>query len=501
MAASEKWITERGISFRNDYGETPLGKSKLHNPKLLIFRELILVTVSELSWTKETPLYAVDTSSGSGVAGMQWKKHLADQVHVTITDSSPINCVKHNCSKNDFQVSTLTPDLCRPPGLPLEGQDDNTLHVCQALPHVLLQMEAFDFVYLDPHKNSTSYFRPVFANIKNNGVVSLVVPNVSGFSRTPHIVLRNYSAHVIKTDYTKEMAARIVTACMARSAASCNKGIEVLFCASFEDFLLVTVRVLRGPGHADVSVRLVRHLLHCQICEERQFYPDQKAPLEDPYSLLPCDCHVTSPGKTAVVLGPMWCGDIFNTDFLKRMARQTDSLNISVKTKSLLSALIEESHCYRLKGEQCVIASSEMAVEDSVLQQDNGTENDNIDEGLNNSKVSSQSRKRECAAECDRQTKKMKAGKADEEKDITKGRSLSNSASKGRQPDICPPFYCSTLQRKKYRDITVPKIDRMVTLLRSSGYRASRTHFDAVAIRTDANLKQIYTVLKQHCSK
>ncbi|XP_071096497.1 TRMT1-like protein [Haliotis cracherodii] len=501
---SEKWITESGVFCRNDYGNTPLEKSKLYNPKLLIFRELILATVSELSRTKETPLYAVDTSSGSGLAGMQWKKQLKSQVHVTITDSSPHNCVKHNCSKNDLLVATLTPDLCRPPGLPLESQDDNTLHVCRALPHAVLQMEAFDFVYLDPRKNPTSYFDPVFANTKNNGVVSLVVPNVSGFARTPHIVLRNYGANVIKTDYSKEMAARIITACMARSAASCSKGIQVLFCASFDDFLLVTVRVLRGPVHADASVGLVRQLIHCQICEERQFYPDQKSPLEDPYSLLPCDCHVTSPGRTAVVLGPMWCGDIFNTDFLTKMTQQTECLKISVKTKSLLSNLIEESVCYLPKEEQCVNLSSVLAVEDSKSLRDSGTENDSSQEDLNIIKshnVYSESRKREYVSECDTQTKKMKSVKDDEEKDSSKGRSLSNSISKGRQSDMCPPFYCSTLQRKNYRDITVPKLDRMVTLLRSSGFRASRTHFDAVAMRTDANLKQIYGVLKQHCSK
>lgn len=28
--------------------------------------------------------------------------------------------------------------------------------------------------------------------------------------------------------------------------------------------------------------------------------------VENPYQQLPCDCHSSMPGKTAVVLGPLW---------------------------------------------------------------------------------------------------------------------------------------------------------------------------------------------------
>lgn len=56
-----------------------------------------------------------------------------------------------------------------------------------------------------------------------------------------------------------------------RAAARCNKGIEVLLAVALEHFVLVVVRVLRGPSLADDSAKKIRYLIHCQWCEERIF--------------------------------------------------------------------------------------------------------------------------------------------------------------------------------------------------------------------------------------
>lgn len=56
-----------------------------------------------------------------------------------------------------------------------------------------------------------------------------------------------------------------------RAAARCNKGVEVLLAVALEHFVLVVVRVLRGPTQADESAKKLRKLVHCQWCEERVF--------------------------------------------------------------------------------------------------------------------------------------------------------------------------------------------------------------------------------------
>lgn len=46
---------------------------------------------------------------------------------------------------------------------------------------------------------------------------------------------------------------------------------EVLLAVALEHFVLVVVRVLRGPTQADESAKKLRKLVHCQWCEERVF--------------------------------------------------------------------------------------------------------------------------------------------------------------------------------------------------------------------------------------
>lgn len=64
-----------------------------------------------------------------------------------------------------------------------------------------------------------------------------------------------------------------------RAAAKCNKGIQILFGICIEPFVLVVAKVQRGPYYADMCSVKIRPLLHCQICEERTFCPETKAPM------------------------------------------------------------------------------------------------------------------------------------------------------------------------------------------------------------------------------
>ena len=44
--------------------------------------------------------------------------------------------------------------------------------------------------------------------------------------------------------------------------------------------------------------------------------------------------------------------------------------------------------------------------------------------------------------------------------------------------------------------ITPKKVDQLVEALRESGWRASRTHFTGVGIKTDAGVKDVEAILR-----
>lgn len=59
-----------------------------------------------------------------------------------------------------------------------------------------------------------------------------------------------------------------------------------------------------------------------------------------------------------------------------------------------------------------------------------------------------------------------------------------------------PPFYFN-LHRHSPKGPKLLPVDTVIQCLRNAGYRASRTHFDREAVRTNASLSNLITVLTE----
>jgi tRNA G26 N,N-dimethylase Trm1 len=79
----------------------------------------------------------------------------------------------------------------------------------------------------------------------------------------------------------RKISLQIIELCILlifTSADKCNKGVEVLLSSCIHDHFLIIVRVLRGAKEGDRCVEKITPLLHCQMCEERVFYPNSLSP-------------------------------------------------------------------------------------------------------------------------------------------------------------------------------------------------------------------------------
>ena len=71
--------------------------------------------------------------------------------------------------------------------------------------------------HLDPFGCVTSFLDAAFRNVFNNGIVVATCTDVAALYGTcPALALRNYGARVARTDFVKEMAARVVVSAFAR---------------------------------------------------------------------------------------------------------------------------------------------------------------------------------------------------------------------------------------------------------------------------------------------
>ncbi|ESP04823.1 hypothetical protein LOTGIDRAFT_184794 [Lottia gigantea] len=496
-----KYVEERGIKIKNEVANIPSERSKLHNPKMAICREMTLLTLMVAVKDSKIKLGCLEGVSSSGLAALQWKKMLKDKIDVTAATLDCLDSINVNCKNNYIHPIPFPLDFTRTPGITLPQQGEKEIHVCQARTNVLLHMEAFDFIFLDPHKSCTSYIDSVFVNLRHLGILCLIVPDISMFARSHQVVERMYSAAVIKTDYIKELAARVILGKLARSASQCNKGLEVLYTQSVDDFLLLCVKVHRGPHIADASNQNLRSVLHCRMCEERVILEKQKAPVENPYLLLPCTCNKEKIGKTAVVLGPIWAGPIFKPDFLVKMKNSSESLNLDKKSLSVLNAILDEvEDSIETRAENSECNEEEVVDKDTKCDQNTKqTENESVTNKNLESYTTKDNREHNGG------TQNLKRPLDDNENSNSptkrpKRVDLKNKSEKELWDHHFIPFYYNTHRWKMDAAKKLPKLAELIQLLKSDGFRASRTHFDSKCIRTDASLKQIAQTLKSHCN-
>ncbi|XP_037362205.1 TRMT1-like protein isoform X1 [Talpa occidentalis] len=436
------------------------------NPKMKLNRQLIFCTLAALTEERK-PLECLDAFGATGIMGLQWAKHLGNAVKVTINDlnENSVTLIQENCHLNKLKVVIDNKEK--------EESDDNldrgeenfgNIKVTKMDANVLMHLRSFDFIHLDPFGTSVNYLDSAFRNIRNLGIVSVTSTDISSlYAKAQHVARRHYGCNIVRTEYYKELAARIVVAAVARAAARCNKGIEVLFAVALEHFVLVVVRVLRGPTSADETAKKIQYLIHCQWCEERIFQKDGNMVEENPYRQLPCNCHGSMPGKTAIELGPLWSSSLFNTGFLKRML--FESLHHGLDDiQTLIKTLIFESEC---SPQSSVHVSSNLNKQEEYgvfIKTTDDTITDYIAQG-----------KRKSNETITNLTKRQKSDVSTEH----------------------PPFYYN-IHRHSIKGMNMPKLKKFLCYLSQAGFRVSRTHFDPMGVRTDAPLMQFKSILLKY---
>uniref|UniRef100_A0A2K5U3G4 tRNA (guanine(27)-N(2))-dimethyltransferase n=1 Tax=Macaca fascicularis TaxID=9541 RepID=A0A2K5U3G4_MACFA len=437
------------------------------NPKMKLNRQLIFCTLAALAEERK-PLECLDAFGATGIMGLQWAKHLGNAVKVTINDlnENSVTLIQENCYLNKLKVVVDSKEKEKSDDILEEGEKNiGNIKVTKMDANVLMHLRSFDFIHLDPFGTSVNYLDSAFRNIRNLGIVSVTSTDISSlYAKAQHVARRHYGCNIVRTEYYKELAARIVVAAVARAAARCNKGIEVLFAVALEHFVLVVVRVLRGPTSADETAKKIQYLIHCQWCEERIFQKDGNMVEENPYRQLPCNCHGSMPGKTAIELGPL-CS-LFNTGFLKRML--FESLHHGLDDiQTLIKTLIFESECTP-QSQFSIHTPSNLN-----KQEENGVFIKTTDDTTTDNYIAQGKRK---------------------------SNEMITNLGKKQKTDVStehPPFYYN-IHRHSIKGMNMPKLKKFLCYLSQAGFRVSRTHFDPMGVRTDAPLMQFKSILLKY---
>ncbi|KAM6323478.1 TRMT1-like protein [Aegotheles albertisi] len=201
---------------------TPQKTDSYFNPKMKLNRQLIFCALAVLAEERK-PVECLDAFGATGIMGLQWAKHLRSSVKVTINDcnENSVMMIQENCHLNKMKVKLNTREEDNDEAMGDGEENTDTTEVTKMDANVIMHLRSFDFIHLDPFGTSVNYLDSAFRNVRNLGIVSLTSTDISSlYAKAQHVALRHYGCNIVRTEYYKELAARIVLAAVTRIISS-----------------------------------------------------------------------------------------------------------------------------------------------------------------------------------------------------------------------------------------------------------------------------------------
>lgn len=291
-----------------------------YNPVMEMNRDLSILAIKTYRENSGREIEICDAFGGSGIRGIRYAREIDKVKNVLINDINPlaIQYIRENIKLNQLNNVNVSKD------------DANILfRKC---------MGKFDVVDIDPFGTPSPFIESAGIGIKSGGLLCSTATDTSSLCGTyKEPCVRKYSAMPLKTEYCHEIGIRILTGFIARTLAKFKKCIEVKFAHSSEHYMRIYTLIHKGAKITDQSLKNIGYILHCPNCLNRRITRGITPPVGQKCSF--CE----NKFKTA---GPLWCGEIEDKDFIKKMLEnmKKNKINQENKVLKLLNFAYNESN-------------------------------------------------------------------------------------------------------------------------------------------------------------
>jgi tRNA (guanine26-N2/guanine27-N2)-dimethyltransferase len=334
------------------------------NPRMKTNRDIGVAMVKVLGITEY-----LDGLSASGIRGLRVSMEAkVDKVILNDVSSAAYQCIQRNIARNDI----------------------GTCEVFNCNANVLMHEEHFEAVDLDPFGSPS----PFISSASRSALSYLFI---TATDTAPlcgaHLKsgIRKYMSVPVKTEYHREMGARILLGLAAREMARVDKAMQPMLTHATEHYVRTYLRVINGAKAADRCLEKVGYIEHCWNCGN--FWTSMTPKIET--------CELCK--NQAVLAGPLWLGEIQDRETIEQAIPLVDTENKTARK------ILETCNC-----------------------------------------------------------------------------------------EVDVPMYYDHHRLCRRLGITPNKVDLLVDTLRESGWKASRTHFTGIGIKTNAGIDDVTKVLTDH---
>lgn len=293
-----------------------------YNPRMQLNRDLATIALRVAQRDANRPLRVADALAGCGVRGIRFALEVQGIESVEVNDLNPLATLlaKTNIDRNHVADKVKASNL-----------DGNMFLTANASPK-----KRFDLLDLDPFGSPSPFMDSALRAVSNHGILALTATDTAPLCGVePNACLRKYVGRPLRSEYSHEVALRLIANALALTAAKYDLAPTILLSHSTDHYFRVYARLNRGAKGSDAALNNLGYLVHCFHCLNRSYVSGFIKDL---------DRRCPRCGLRMQAAGPLWLGPLIDNVFCRKMiAEAKESRLVLDRSIKLLSTLSEEA--------------------------------------------------------------------------------------------------------------------------------------------------------------
>ncbi len=282
------------------------------NPKAKLNRDFSIIAYSAFLKNFDGPKIFLEGLSGIGARGIRVANELSNVEQVIVNDLNPkaLELAKKSASLNNLQNFQTSEN-----------------EVCRFFSTFSKKGERGTIVDIDPFGSPAKYIDCGIRATMHGGILSSTATDLQvlhGLFRDA--CKRRYGGVPVKTEYSNEIAIRLILGCIRVIAARLDIEIIPLFVESDLHYYRTYVRILNRPDQNEN----IGYILHCKTCGNRKVINEQEK-----------SCEICN--GSVDLAGPLWIGQLFEKQFLETIKDEIPNYIVDKNCEKVISKSILES--------------------------------------------------------------------------------------------------------------------------------------------------------------
>ena len=282
------------------------------NPKAKLNRDFSIIAYSAFLKNFDGPKIFLEGLSGIGARGIRVANELSNIEQVVVNDLNPkaLELAIKSASLNNLQNFQTSEN-----------------EVCRFFSTFSKKGERGTIVDIDPFGSPAKYIDCGIRATMHGGILSSTATDLQvlhGLFRDA--CKRRYGGVPVKTEYSNEIAIRLILGCIRVIAARLDIEIIPLFVESDLHYYRTYVRILNRPDQNEN----IGYILHCKTCGNRKVINEQEK-----------SCEICN--GSVDLAGPLWIGQLFEKQFLETIKDEIPNYTVDKNCEKVISKSILES--------------------------------------------------------------------------------------------------------------------------------------------------------------